>query len=151
MRVYLVQHAEAEPEERDPRRPLSEKGRRDAERVAKFLGSLGLEVSAIFHSGKLRAQQTAEVLASAVKTERGVQATEALAPLDDPKVWAERLREEDRDLILVGHLPHLAKLAGTLLACDPGTLEFKQGGVFCLERSEGRWQLRWAILPELVG
>ena len=66
MRLYLVQHGDAIPERVDPERPLSAEGRRDVEAVARLLASAGTRAVRVAHSGKLRAQQTAEVLAAAL-------------------------------------------------------------------------------------
>lgn len=152
MRLCLVQHAEAKREEEDPLRPLSEKGLADIRRVAGFLSAMGIRVSKIFHSGKLRAKQTAEVLAEAVRPV-SVEQAEGLAPLDDPGTWAERFKDEGEDLVLVGHLPHLSRLAGLLLAGDRErkVVGFRQGGVVCLERDEaGCWSIAWALIPEIL-
>lgn len=69
MRLYLVQHGEAKKEEEDPLRPLSERGREDVQRVAKYVEKLDIKASIIFHSGKLRAKQTAEILAEKLNIE----------------------------------------------------------------------------------
>lgn len=50
MRVYLVQHGDAVPKEVDPDRPLSDTGRQDIERLAKFLNAAKVRVSRIIHS-----------------------------------------------------------------------------------------------------
>jgi phosphohistidine phosphatase len=153
LRLYLVQHAEAKPQAEDPARPLSEKGLVDIRRVANFIKAKGIKVSKIFHSGKLRAKQTAEALAEGISSAGGVEQAEGLAPLDDPGIWANRLKEEFEDLVLVGHLPHLSKLAGLLLAGDPErkVVEFRNGGVVCLERDEdGNWSVGWVLTPELL-
>ncbi|MDR5709277.1 MAG: phosphohistidine phosphatase SixA [Armatimonadota bacterium] len=153
MRLYLVQHAEAKPESEDPLRPLTEKGWRDAERVARFVAEHGVSPSRILHSGKLRAQQTAEVWSRFFPQAR-VEAQDGLNPNDDPGVWAERVREQQEDLVLVGHLPHLRRLAGLLLCGDPEreVVTFRTGGAVCLERQEQteRWSVCWALPPELV-
>ena len=63
MKLYLVRHAEPKPEQEDPLRPLSEKGWEDIRCVGAFVAErLDIRVKIIIHSGKLRAQQTAEVL-----------------------------------------------------------------------------------------
>jgi phosphohistidine phosphatase len=72
MFVYLVQHAEAKREEEDPGRDLTEKGRLDIERVARYLKKLNVQVKQIVHSGKTRAQSTAKVLASHLNPPDGV-------------------------------------------------------------------------------
>ena len=153
MKLYLVQHGEAKSEHEDPARPLSEKGRKDVEKIAEFLKPLGLRVSKILHSGKLRAMQTAEILSRAISSEQGVQQASGLAPLDDPEEWAQKLQTETSDIVIVGHLPHLAKLAGLLFANDPerAFLKFVQGAIFCLERNpEGKGVLEWGIVPQLI-
>lgn len=151
MRLYLVQHAEAKRKEEDPARPLSELGLADIRRVTDFLKEMKLGVSKILHSGKLRAKQTAEALAEGISAAGGIEQAEGLAPLDDPGTWKDRLKEELEDLVLVGHLPHLSKLAGLLLAGDPErrVVRFRPGGVVCLERDEaGNWSVGWVLTPE---
>jgi phosphohistidine phosphatase len=66
MRLYLVQHGEAVAEDVDPARPLSATGQSDVTKVARFLAASGLSVSQVLHSGKLRAEQTAALLAAAL-------------------------------------------------------------------------------------
>lgn len=149
----MVQHAEAKPQVEDPARPLSEKGLADIRRIANFIKTRGLMVSKILHSGKLRARQTAEALAEGVSSAKGVEQADELAPLDDPGIWAQRLREGTEDLMLVGHLPHLSKLASLLLAGDPERkiVGFRQGGIVCLERDEaGEWSVRWVLTPYIL-
>ena len=57
------------------------------------------------------------------------------------------------DLIIVGHMPHLAKLADRLFVVGYATkkrpdLTFKNGSVICLCRNElGVWRKRWAVPP----
>jgi len=63
MRLYLVQHGKAKSKDEDPDRPLTDQGRNDIKKVAVFLAeNAGLKVTSIYHSGKTRARQTAEVL-----------------------------------------------------------------------------------------
>ena len=154
MILYLARHAQAKPKEEDPQRSLSDKGRADIQKVAAFLGEREtVQVSRILHSGKLRARQTSEVLAEHMHPTGGNSPTEGLAPLDDPAVWAGRLADTDEDLMLVGHLPHMSKLAALLVTgnADPPVAAFKPGGVVCLERDDqGRWSLRWMVVPEML-
>lgn len=55
--------------------------------------------------------------------------------------------------MLVGHMPFLARLAGLLVAGNPETevVRFQNGGIVCLEGEGGRWRVRWAVVPDLVG
>lgn len=153
MKAYLVQHGEAKPKEEDPDRPLSDRGRADVEKVAEFLASADAKVERILHSGKTRARQTAELLAERLRPVAGVEQIDGLDPLAESSVWAGRLAEEREDVMLVGHLPHMAKLSARLLTGnDEGkVVEFRMGGVVCLERGEARtWAVRWMVVPELL-
>ncbi len=153
MFLYLVQHGEAKREEEDPARGLTDKGFKDVARTAIYAQELGLTVGVIHHSGKTRALQTAQVLADYLKPEKGMSQTDNLAPMDDPGEWAGRIAGMNEDLMLVGHLPYLARLAGLLLCGDTEKMfiDFKMGCIVCLKRSDGRWALEWMIVPELVG
>ncbi len=153
MVLYLVQHGEAKKEEEDPARGLTEKGTTDVRKAAAYARTMNLRISRIFHSGKTRAVQTAQILADHLKPEKGISQTDNLAPMDDPDVWAKRLGEMNDDVMLVGHLPYMAKLAGLLLCSDKEKMlvDFKMGGIVCLKRSEdGRWTVEWMIVPEMV-
>jgi len=151
MRVYLVQHGLANDKNEDASRPLSDQGREDVTRTAGFLSLFEKPQPArILHSGKLRAQQTAEMFAEAwggIAVER----TLDLAPNDDPSVWLAHLASMPDDVMLVGHLPHLQRLAGLLICGDPSreAVHFRNGGVLCLEKGKTGWSVLWQINPTL--
>jgi phosphohistidine phosphatase len=153
MFLYLVQHAEAKREEEGPARDLTAKGLQDIRKVAAFAGNLSLAVSRVLHSGKTRARSTAEVLATALQPVNKVAATDGLAPLDDPGIWAARIGQMTEDTVLVGHLPHLARLAALLLCreADGSPINFKMGALVCLGRPEkGQWGVEWMVAPEIL-
>ncbi len=153
MLLYLVQHGEAKSKEEDPERPLSEKGRENIKKTASYGSKLNITAHEIFHSTKLRAKQTAEVLNVQLKAAKGVSETDGLSPLDDPEIWAGRLKDKRGDTFLVGHLPHLEKLASLLLSgdADKNIVSFKMAGIVCLSRDEtGGWSLQWMITPEII-
>lgn len=153
MKLFLVQHAEAEAKETDPQRPLSERGLMNIREAASFLARKeATKVSHILHSGKLRALQTAEILAQELQP-GSVTATDGLNPLDDPAIWIGRLAETNEDLMLVGHLPHLGKLVAQLITgnSELNPIAFQMGGVVCLERlEEGEWVVGWIVVPEII-
>jgi len=151
MRVYLVQHGLAKSADEDAQRPLSDQGREDVARTAGFLSLFEKPHPAkIMHSGKLRAEQTAEMFSEAWGG-IAVEHTLDLAPNDDPSVWSAHLASMSDDVMLVGHLPHLQRLAGLLLCGDPGceAVHFRNGGVVCLEKTETGWAMLWQINPTL--
>jgi len=155
MEVYLVQHGAAEQKSADPTRPLIEQGREDVRRVAAFAARMGLVIglSQIRPSGKTRAEQTAAILGEALSPVDGVVEVSGLAPNDDVEPMAEALARESQPVMLVGHLPFLARLAGLLLAGDVGrgVVRFRNGGIVCLVREADRWSVAWVLTPEMAG
>jgi len=160
MDVYLIQHAAAVSGEQDPRRPLTEQGRAAAAAVARYLAELrGRLVCAaipeIWHSGKLRAQQTAEVFAQALRPPPSLVVRADMNPDDDPRpLYGEIVarRERPGSLMIVGHLPHLARLAGLLLAADASStpVQFVNAGVVRIVPMEEGWSVAWYVTPTCV-
>jgi phosphohistidine phosphatase len=153
MRIYLVQHGEAVPKAADPQRPLSADGAGAVRRVAGFLRPLGLSVGAVWHSGKARACQTAEILAPALAAEHAVARREGLGPKDPVHPVARAIETADQDLMVVGHLPFLSRLCARLVAEDEdaGVVAFQYGAVACLDRhAELGWAVRWMLPPALL-
>ena len=150
MEFYLVRHGQAKTEYEDPRRPLSDPGRRDVEKVARALAARRIDVAEILHSGKLRARETAEILADALSLERGTREIRGLSPEDDPVLAKGALEAVDEPLMLVGHLPHLSRLVSLLVKGDPEiqVVNFTPAAVVCLSHVEGIWELRWTLTPD---
>jgi len=153
MFVYLVQHAEAKSEQEDPARSLSEKGIHDIKKVASYVSQNNLKIHMIFHSPKVRAKQTAEVLSGHLKPAKGISEVDGLGPLDEPDIWAKRLIDVPEDIMLVGHLPHLYRLASLLLCGDKDkhVISFKMAGIVCLRRDDTEsYALQWMLTPEII-
>jgi len=163
MKLYLVQHAKAASKQADPQRPLTEEGRRDIQRVIAFIKPLNLCVDYLWHSGKRRAEQTAELLAEVVRINKTQTTHDGLGPNDNVTALRNELvsgqprpsqrGEGQQDIMIVGHLPFLGKLASLLLTGSESadTVAFKNGGIVCLRRSaENQWQIDWMVTPELL-
>ena len=153
MKLYLVQHGKAASKETDPLRPLTEQGRNDVSKIAEFIKPFSLCVDCIWHSGKTRAEQTAEILAQAVKSNKGILQRDGLAPNDNVSALKDEVASVKDDLMIVGHLPFLSKLASMLIiGCYlDDVVAFRQGGIICLERSEDdKWLISWMVTPELL-
>ena len=153
MRLYLVQHGDSVAEQADPQRPLSATGRRQVEAIARLLASAGVRPARTTHSGKLRAQQTAELLAKACAPDSVVEAAAGLSPNDPVKPVARMVASLSADTMLVGHLPFMARLAGRLVTGDEHAevVAFVPGTVLCLEPAAGdRWTVAWMVRPELA-
>ncbi len=160
MRLYLVQHGDAVAKEANPDRPLSEKGTRDVQRLAVFLARSGVNVARVLHSGKLRAAETAGLLAKVLGPGDVVEeAVSGLGPKDSTETLAAAIGEwsgaaEPEDVMLVGHLPHMGRLASRLAAgnTDAAVAAFEPGTVLCLEHVEGEdWTILWMAGPRFIG
>jgi len=153
MQLYLVQHGASKDVGEDPERSLTDDGRQVVEEMANYLSSLGLTLARIEHSDRLRARQTAEILAGRLGPPEGTKRVAGMGPNDQVEPMRKRLQTEANNLMLVGHLPYLARLAAMLLGVrkDRIVVEFRMGGVVRLDRNEsGEWAVRWAVTPELL-
>lgn len=150
--LYLVQHAEAKNADEDPKRDLSEIGVAHAQAAGRFLSESGIRPKQIWHSGKLRAEHTARIVAEAIG---GVAPLthEGLGPADDPTgVVSELVELEAGGLMIVGHLPYLERLSALLLAPSGGRspVRVRNAGIIALARTEGSWVVEWSMSPELM-
>ena len=153
MKLYLVQHGKALPKDEDPDRHLSGEGRAETEKISGFVKPLGLVMTSIWHSGKTRALETAEILQSAVNSRGGLEEKEGLKPKDAVNPFVRQFNSmTEGDLMLVGHMPFLQKLADKLITGDEGahTVDFRNSGVVCLNRCDGDWSVTWIMLPDLL-
>ncbi len=148
MRLYLVQHGDNLSEAVDPQKPLSAKGRRDIEGLAKALKDFRVSVVEVIHSGKLRAAQSAEIIAESLDVP--VSSSAGLDPMDPVKPFASRVRTWTEERIVVGHLPFMERLATHLVAGreEPPAVTFQRGGMICLDYREGSWRVAWTALPD---
>jgi len=150
MRLYLVRHGDAKRNEEDSLRPLSNNGVKEINKVAAYAVGKGVRVTKIFHSGKLRAEQTAQILSRHLQPEMAISDTDGLAPMDDPRIWFNRTSGMEEDIMLVGHLPYMSILSDLLLSGGKGRnqLSFNTGGTVCLKSgSNRRWKLEWKVNP----
>lgn len=150
--VFLVRHGDAKTKQEDAARPLSDQGREAAHRVAGWADAAGVKVDQIRHSGKLRAQQTAEIFAEHLGPPDGVISTDGLSPNDDVEPVAETLLQEDRTVMLVGHLPFLSRFASHLIIAQPDcpVVEFDAAAFVILGQQDGQWSVLCAMQPELL-
>ena len=153
MRLYLVQHGEAVPADVDPTRPLGDRGRTDVRRMATFLAQGGVCADRVWHSGKRRAEQTAAILTAALPPGPAPMARAGLDPRDPTAGVAREGAAWEEHVLLVGHLPFMARLASRLVAGrdDAGVVGFEPGSVLCLERTDRqRWTIACMLRPELL-
>src|SRR5262249_32874025 len=115
------------------------------ERLAAEAAARGAKPQVVWHSGKLRAKQTAEALWRACNALAEFSATRDLQP-DDPPQWIrDRLRGETRDIAIAGHFPHLPRLLALLVTGGEAGTPFPQHGLVALQSDdEGEsWTELW--------
>jgi phosphohistidine phosphatase len=150
MQFYLVRHGEAVSQPINGERPLTPAGRHDVERLGQAAVAREVRPGKIFHSGLLRAQQTAELLS---KNLGGPEQNEmgGLRPDDDPFLARAELESSTVPLMLVGHLPHLSRLASCLVVGDPErpVVEFAPATMVCLSYEDRHWKILWKLTTSL--
>ena len=153
MKLYLVQHGEAVAKQEDPARPLSEQGMQDVQAVAAFLGDAGIKPARVWHSGKRRAGQTAEILARAVLSGGRAEVIEGINPNDPVGEFATDADVWEEDTLVAGHLPFMSRLVSLLTTgdTDTGLVQYQPGSLVCLERVDAeRWVILWMIRPDML-
>jgi phosphohistidine phosphatase len=141
MLLALVHHADAVGPDVDPQRPLSTLGLEQADRLAARAKAEKFSPALIWHSGKLRARQTAEAFLRACNPFAEFRMVRGLRPDDPPEIIRDALQGETRDLLAVGHMPHIAALLQTVI---PGADPFPPHGLVLLESADGTsWKEVW--------
>ena len=151
MRCYLVRHGDALAAELDPRRPLSERGRADVAKLAQMAAARDVSVAQICHSGILRAQETAEILALSLRPPHGVRQIGGLLPEDDPIIGKAEIESSNEPTMLIGHLPYMARLAALLVTGDAARsiIEFAPATMVGCSQVGSIWRIDWQINPAL--
>jgi phosphohistidine phosphatase len=152
MKLYLMQHAQAKSEQEDPRRGITDEGRDTARKMAAHFAGLKPEIAEIRHSGKLRAVQTARLVAEALGSHDLCKECAGLAPNDPAEPLLQELQGASRSLLIVGHLPHL-KILASLLLCgskDTDPIAFHNTGIVCMSKTDQKWQVEWVLHPCLL-
>lgn len=152
MKLFFLRHGQANWEEwehPDQERPLTKKGRKEIELIARALKKLGVSPAKILTSPLPRALETAEIVAKELKVEC------VTSPLLAPGFGLHSLRQiltddPDQDLMLVGHEPDfslaLAQLTG-------GTIKMPKAGLARIELQDTtdlRGELIWLIPPKIL-
>jgi len=153
MRLYLVRHGEAVSEIIHGERPLSDKGRKDVVAVARFMLKAGIAVSVIYHSEKKRAKETAGLIKTTMSLQCEMKERDGLFPNDSPRPMAKEIFNACEELMIVGHLPFLARLTSLLILGDEDKrlVEFQAGSLVILEGDAAQnWRIVEYISPDIL-
>lgn len=138
MDLILWRHAEAEDAVPDHTRELTERGRKQAARMASWLTARLPPDIRILASPAARTRQTAQALG------RHYDVVPALAvgATADDVLAAAGWPDGDYPVLIVGHQPTLGQVAMRLLAGQAGDLAVKKGGVWWFQGRERAGQLQ---------
>jgi phosphohistidine phosphatase len=149
VKIYLMRHADAVSDEIDPARPLSMKGREQVAKVCEVLAKLGdFKPVEIWHSPLARSRETADLLDVGLKLNVPLFLKPGLTPDDDPANIADILGSETREIVIVGHEPHLGVLASMMVhgPSRPGVYyPFSKAGIVALTREGKAWRSKWIV------
>jgi phosphohistidine phosphatase len=147
--LFLVHHGDAVGPDVNPMRPLSDRGRIQTDMLAQAAAERGTKPDVIWHSGKLRARQTAEAYLKRCNPLALFSAARGLQPTDPTNWIVDAIAGDTRDLLLVGHCPHLPRLLGRLTTgnSEAGPADFPLNGIVALEEAGGKWVERWRLKP----
>ena len=150
MDLLLWRHAEAEDGEDDMKRRLTERGERQARRMAEWLRENQPKDLRIIVSPAIRTQQTAEALKLPFETHRKIGPEACVSELIAACGW----HDVQGSVLIVGHQPSLGHLASLLLAGHEADWSIKKGAVWWLSnrlrRGETQTVLRAVIPVELL-
>ena len=147
--LLLVHHGDAVGPAVDPMRPLSERGVAASAALAAKAASRGVKPDVIWHSGKIRALQTAQHFRRACNPQAALAAVHGLQPDDPPRWIRDELLGDARSILIVGHMPHLSGLLALLCPLEGAARAFPLHGCVALEPSGDVWKEIWRLDAEL--
>ncbi len=158
MNLFLLRHGLAvepgSPGYRDDaERPLTPKGKRQLSKAAEGMKQLELGFDLILSSPFIRARQTAEIVAKALKIKKRLDFSDALTPSGSAKELIEylvRLNPIPGDVLLVGHEPYLSQLISLLISGDTDLSIVMKKGALCKLSTDALQPRRCASLEWLL-
>jgi phosphohistidine phosphatase len=156
MAIFLVQHGKSASKDIDPKKGLTDQGRKETERIAQVAKGYDIKVKKIVHSGKRRAEQTAAIYQTTFQLQAPPTAVVGIDPLDDVRVFAESL-DPAADMMVVGHMPFMQRLVSYLTVGSDAVrvYQFQNSGIVCLDAEKGEdgkpdWFIRWTLNPNIA-
>ena len=149
MDLYLIRHGEAYSSEERFERPLNERGKNDVSLIAKHLKDSNIQVENIFHSEKVRAIETAEIIADALNLTNKLAVMTSLDPDNEIFDLIGAVHELHYNTIMVGHLPNIALLSSFLITgnINKSPISFSTATAARFEYQNDIWTLKWSIDP----
>ena len=161
MDLYIVRHGIAIDREDpkcppDPERYLTEEGVDKTKQVAKAIAALGITPDLLLSSPYVRAMQSAEIFANALKySKQKIQRTDLLLPGAEPSALFRDLAKDKHasSVFVFGHAPHLDELIAAAFASKHHITALKKAGVAALKLkrvSPPSAEFLWLATPRLL-
>lgn len=146
MSLLIIRHGEANINEQSRERELTQIGRDETKTLAKWLQKKRLDSNTIFHSTKIRAKQTAQIIADELSLP--LKETIGICPDDSVESFCKEI-EKYNNSIIVSHLPFVDILTSHLLiGSDEKFTRFTTSSACYLNKNEeGKWQIEWFYSP----
>jgi phosphohistidine phosphatase len=151
MLLYLIRHGDSESSAKtDEERALTPEGRESVVQMARHIAQLGAAPAVLLSSPLIRARETAEAFCRAWSME--MRTVDWLLPPLHPSQVLEELRKlRETEIALVGHLPNLGLILGTLIwGLPPKEVVIPKAGVAYLKLTSwdpGTAKLQWLLTP----
>ena len=150
MTLYFLRHGEADwPDwdRPDDERPLTEKGKKEMRRVARFLCALEVAPTLILSSPLPRARQTAEIVAQCLQI--ALREESALgAGFNTSKLTTIFKRNQAAELMIVGHEPDFSSVIRGLTG---GNVKLAKAGIARVDLNDDgtAGRLIWLLPPKI--
>ena len=149
--LYILQHGRSVSREIDPLRPLSADGRRDIEHLAKHLAKRGVQLQHVIHSGKRRAEQTAEVISKLLAPDITPVPYSGISPDDPVEAFIGGIDMGMGTILLVSHMPFVSRLCSVMLSGEVSAqFEFTPGTLACMHFQDGAWSMAYMLCPDVI-
>lgn len=135
MQLILWRHAEAEdiaPDHSDSNRRLTERGRKQAQKMGAWLDRTLPEDTRILVSPALRTRQTAEGLGRRFELEARLFTDADVSAHLEATGWPGQKGDRSQTVLLIGHQPTLGQLAAQLMCGHPLPWSVKKGAIWWL-------------------
>lgn len=151
MNLYLVRHGNAVSGMDDVARQLSRQGIEEVKKTADFLRQYECRPEVIYHSIRVRARQTAEIIHRRLDLKRNLSERAGLSPDDPVEPIADFIEQQKNDFMIVGHMPFLGRLVSLLVVGEESRslVAFPTGGLVVLQKKAGHpWVIASAADPK---
>jgi len=159
--LFLLRHARAVSSSdglRDFDRSLSDQGRKQAERVGKYLKEHSIGLDLVLSSSALRARETTELVLTEAQCMSEVRYDQRIYEASAQQLLevVSEIEEDMNEVLLVGHNPGLEellkRLTGRLESMGTGTLaKIALGGSEWTEAATEKGNLNWLFKSHVSG